>query len=203
MASPLKVARPDALLVAVALASVAPVGPDAISAVTVVPPCETGAPLASAIWIAGWVENAEPLVADDEGATARTSCEAWGAGPVTVIACETAAVSPAAENRSVNDPAGPLRINPEKRPTPPDVVADVVPLRAPPLPDAIAAEMTISGSGSSGLPARVHDADHGRRHEDLPAFGGCGRLGRNRERRRGPGENDDRVPSSPAPATRH
>src|SRR6187399_2373588 len=97
MARPLKAARPDALLVAVALASDAPDGPEAITAVIVVPAWDTAAPLASAIWMTGWVPSAAPLAAAVEGAVASSSCFATGGGggpAATSMAADVTPVNP-------------------------------------------------------------------------------------------------------------
>src|SRR5713101_7101365 len=63
MASPLKTAAPITHVVAVALVSVAPAGPDAIVAVTTTPGWLTGLPLASCSCTAGCGVNAIPLCA--------------------------------------------------------------------------------------------------------------------------------------------
>ena len=73
IARSLNTAAPDPLLVAVAPESVAPAGPDAMTAVTVAPDSSTGSPSLSAICTTGWVGNGVPLAAFDPGGVARSS----------------------------------------------------------------------------------------------------------------------------------
>ena len=73
MASPLNVARPLALVVALADASVAPLGPDAITAVTTTFGSATGLPLGSCTWTAGCVAKATPLCAAADGCVTMAS----------------------------------------------------------------------------------------------------------------------------------
>src|ERR1044071_5261110 len=91
MARSVKLAAPDALVVAVSVPpSVAPEGPDASAAVTTIPDCA----------------NAAPLVALAEGCVVMAS---WDAAPApSVTPLDTAAVSPEAVKRSVYVPAGPV-----------------------------------------------------------------------------------------------
>src|ERR1044071_6199268 len=100
MARSVKLAAPDALVVAVRVPpSVAPDGPEAIAAVTTMPDCATGFPDASRSWITGCWANAAPLVALADGWVVMPSCDA--APAVSVMPLETAAVKPVAVKRSV------------------------------------------------------------------------------------------------------
>src|SRR5438128_12701497 len=83
MANPLNVAAPLASVVAVALLSVAPAGPEAITAVTGTPAPPTGFPAASRTWITGCGVNAAPLAAVAGGWVVIVSC---AAAPAVAIA---------------------------------------------------------------------------------------------------------------------
>src|SRR5438046_6452244 len=67
MAKPLNVAAPLATVVAVALLSVAPAGPEAITAVTGTPAPPAGLPAPSRTWSTGCGVNGAPLVAVGDG----------------------------------------------------------------------------------------------------------------------------------------
>src|SRR5437867_406386 len=84
MASPLNVAAPLASVVAVALLSVAPAGPDAITAVTTRSAPPAGLPAPSRTWSTGCGLNAAPLVAVAEGSVVIVSCVAVPAPSVMV-----------------------------------------------------------------------------------------------------------------------
>src|SRR5947208_12845733 len=103
MASPVNVAAPLATVVAVAFVSVAPLGPDAITAVTVSPAPPAGLPAASRTWITGCWLNAVPLAAVADGGVVIVSCAAAPAvavalkvtgepAPVACTVCGPAAV---------------------------------------------------------------------------------------------------------------
>src|SRR5207247_4729816 len=84
MASPLNVAAPLATVVAVALLSVAPAGPDAITAVTGTPAPPTALPAASRTWSTGCRSNGAPLVAVGDGSVVIVSWVAVSALSVIV-----------------------------------------------------------------------------------------------------------------------
>src|SRR5438034_11455525 len=81
MASPPNVARPLALVVALADATVAPLGPDAITAVTTTFGSATGLPLGSCTWTAGCVAKATPLCAAADGCVTIASRARASASP--------------------------------------------------------------------------------------------------------------------------
>src|SRR5438876_6552593 len=83
MANPLNVAAPLATVVAVALLSVAPAGPEAITAVTGTPAPPAGLPAASRTWSTGCGVNAAPLVAVADGGVVIVSC---AAAPAVAVA---------------------------------------------------------------------------------------------------------------------
>src|SRR5437667_5740814 len=98
MASPLNVAAPLASVVAVALLSVAPAGPDAITAVTGTPAPPAGLPAPSRTWSTGCGVNAAPLAAVGEGSVGIVG---WVAAPApSVMVADVAGVSPADSNRN-------------------------------------------------------------------------------------------------------
>src|SRR5437667_12638888 len=106
MAKPLNVAAPLASVVAVALLSVAPAGPEAITAVTGTPAPPAGLPAPSRTWSTGCGVNAAPLVAVGEGWVVIVS---WVAVPaVGVVEEVVGGVGPVAEQRSVVLGADPL-----------------------------------------------------------------------------------------------
>src|SRR5439155_1231775 len=84
IASPLNVAAPLPVVVAAAFVSVAPVGPVAITAVTVVPAWLTALPFASRSCRTGGEVNATPLCAVAGGGVLIVSCAAAPAVPVAV-----------------------------------------------------------------------------------------------------------------------
>src|SRR5439155_788221 len=83
IASPLNVAAPLPVVVAAAFVSVAPVGPVAITAVTVVPAWLTALPFASRSCSTGCGVNATPLCAVAGGGVLIVTCVAAPAVPVT------------------------------------------------------------------------------------------------------------------------
>lgn len=85
IASPLKVAVPLELVVAVGLLSVAPPGPLAIVAVISVPFWLTGLPLTSCTWITGCVVKATPACAVLDGCVVMPSLVADPADRVIVF----------------------------------------------------------------------------------------------------------------------
>src|SRR6266568_5040768 len=98
MANPLNVAAPLATVVAVALLSVAPAGPEAITAVTGTPAPPAGLPAPSRTWSTGCGLTAAPLVAVGEGWVVIVS---WVAVPApSVMVEDVAGASPADSNRS-------------------------------------------------------------------------------------------------------
>src|SRR5947208_2485153 len=99
MAKPLNVAAPLATVVAVALLSVAPAGPEAITAVTGTPAPPAGLPAPSRTWSTGCGVNAAPLAAVAGGWVVIVRSDARRAGRVS--AHGVAGVSPADSNRSV------------------------------------------------------------------------------------------------------
>src|SRR5437773_7774024 len=99
MANPLNVAAPLATVVAVALLSVAPAGPEAITAVTGTPAPPAGLPAASRTWSTGCCPKAAPLVAVGEGSAVIVSCVAVPA-PGGIVE-DVAGESPADSNRTV------------------------------------------------------------------------------------------------------
>src|SRR5207249_11201045 len=82
MASPVNVAAPLASVVAVALLSVAPAGPDAITAVTTRSAPPAGLPAPSRTWSTGCGLNGAPLVAVGEGGVVIVS---WAAVPAAAV----------------------------------------------------------------------------------------------------------------------
>src|SRR5437667_8021916 len=110
MAKPLNVAAPLATVVAVALLSVAPPGPDAITAVTGTPAPPAGLPAPSRTWSAGCGLNAAPLAGVAGGWMVIVN---WVAVPApSVIVLEVAGVSPGSAERRVGTPGGPVRARP-------------------------------------------------------------------------------------------
>src|SRR5438093_220660 len=107
MASPLNVAAPLASVVAVALLSVAPAGPEAITAVTTRSAPPAGLPAPSRTWSTGCGLNGAPLPAVGDGWVVIVSCVAVPAP--SVIVPEVAGVRGPLSNRSVY-PAGPEAI---------------------------------------------------------------------------------------------
>src|SRR5437667_7372592 len=99
IARPLNVAAPLASVVAVALLSVAPAGPEAITAVTGTPAPPAGLPAPSRTWSTGCGVNAAPLVAVAGGWVVIVSCVAVPAP--SVIVPEVAGVRLPLSNRSV------------------------------------------------------------------------------------------------------
>src|SRR5438552_19210401 len=82
MARPLNVAAPFATVVAVALLSVAPAGPEAITAVTGTPAPPAGLPAPSRTWSTGCGLSGAPLVAVGEGSVVIVS---WVAVPAPSV----------------------------------------------------------------------------------------------------------------------
>src|SRR5438552_9699541 len=99
MAKPLDLAAPLATVVAVALLSVAPAGPEAITAVTGTPAPPAGLPAPSRTWSTGCGLNGAPLVAVGEGWVVIVSWVAVPAPSVTVA--EVAGARPPPSNRNV------------------------------------------------------------------------------------------------------
>src|SRR5205809_226015 len=90
MASPVNVAAPPVTVVAVALLSVAPAGPDAITAVTTRSAPPAGLPAPSRTWSTGCGLSGAPLVAVGDGSVVIVS---WVAVPaLSVIVPEVAGV---------------------------------------------------------------------------------------------------------------
>src|SRR5947209_6577362 len=99
MARPLNVAAPLPTVVAVAFVSVAPAGPEAITAVTGTPAPPAGLPAPSRTWSTGCGLNGAPLVAVGGGWVVIVS---WVAVPApSVIVEDVAGASPVASNRKV------------------------------------------------------------------------------------------------------
>src|SRR5436309_15015889 len=110
MASPVNVAAPLASVVAVALLSVAPAGPDAITAVTTRSAPPAGLPAPSRTWSTGCGLNGAPLVAVGDGSVVIVS---WVAVPApSVVGPEVAGARPPLSNRSVYAPAAPVLARP-------------------------------------------------------------------------------------------
>src|SRR5437899_418183 len=82
MAAPLNVAAPLPTVVAVAFVSVAPAGPEAITAVTGTPAPPAGLPAPSRTWSTGCGVNAAPLAAVGEGSVVIVSVAAAPAASV-------------------------------------------------------------------------------------------------------------------------
>src|SRR5947208_2153304 len=99
MAKPLNVAAPLPTVVAVAFVSVAPAGPEAITAVTGTPAPPAGLPAPSRTWSTGCGLNGAPLVAVAEGWVVIVNC--GSVAPPIVIVEDVAGVSPADSNRNV------------------------------------------------------------------------------------------------------
>src|SRR5438034_11609638 len=98
MAKPLNVAAPLATVVAVALLTVAPAGPEAITAVTGTPAPPAGLPAPSRTWSTGCGVNAAPLRSEERRGGVVGS---WGAVPApSVMVEEVAGVRRAVSNRS-------------------------------------------------------------------------------------------------------
>src|SRR5437667_12442784 len=94
MAKPLNVACPLPTVVAVAFVSVAPLGPDAITAVTGTPAPPAGLPAPSRTWSTGCGVNGAPLVSVGEGSVVIVR---WVAAPgARVNAVHGAPVGPVA-----------------------------------------------------------------------------------------------------------
>src|SRR3989454_10911122 len=91
MANPLNVAAPLPTVVAVALLSVAPAGPEAITAVTGTPAPPAGLPAPSRTWSTGCCPKAAPLAAVGEGWVVIVSC---AAAPAPAVAVPAAADPP-------------------------------------------------------------------------------------------------------------
>src|SRR5438552_18407174 len=87
MAKPLDLAAPLATVVAVALLSVAPAGPEAITAVTGTPAPPAGLPAPSRTWSTGCWLNGAPLVAVGDGSVVIVSC---AAAPAAAVALQDA-----------------------------------------------------------------------------------------------------------------
>src|SRR5256886_13442276 len=99
MARPLNVAAPLPTVVAVAFVSVAPAGPEAITAVTGTPAPPAGLPAPSRTWSTGCGLNAAPLAAVAGGWVVIVN---WVAVPAAgVIVPEVAGVRLPLSNRSV------------------------------------------------------------------------------------------------------
>src|SRR3989442_697035 len=94
MANPLNVAAPLASVVAVALLSVAPAGPEAITAVTGTPAPPAGLPAPSRTWSTGCWVTAAPPAAVGEGWVVIVSAPAAPAAIVNPVL--VAPVSPVA-----------------------------------------------------------------------------------------------------------
>src|SRR5438034_1095291 len=86
MASPLNVAAPLASVVAVALLSVAPAGPDAITAVTTRSAPPAGLPAPSRTWSTGCGLSGAPLVAVGDGSVVIVS---WVVGRALIVTVPT------------------------------------------------------------------------------------------------------------------
>src|SRR2546430_3180822 len=82
LSRPLTVAAPLATVVAVALLSVAPAGPDAITAVTGTPAPPAGLPAPSRTWSTGCGVNAAPLAAVGGGSVVIVN---WVAAPAPSV----------------------------------------------------------------------------------------------------------------------
>src|SRR6266566_2187232 len=106
MARPLNAATPFEPVVADALFRAAPLGPDAIVAVTTVPLWLTALPLASWSWTTGCCVNAAPLCAVLDGWVVMPSCVA--APAVIDMVVDVAAESPEALKLRVRSPAVPV-----------------------------------------------------------------------------------------------
>src|ERR1043165_8274074 len=144
MARSVKLAAPDALVVAVRVPpSVAPDGPEASAAVTTVPDSATGFPDASRSWSTGCCASTAPLVALADGWVVIVSCDAAPA-PI-VMPLETASVKPVAVKHRVQVPAGPRIARSLKLAAPeaPVVAVRVPPKVAPEGPEASAAVITM------------------------------------------------------------
>src|SRR5437773_1886065 len=151
MASPLNVAAPLASVVAVALLSVAPAGPDAITAVTTRSAPPAGLPAPSRTWSTGCGLNGAPLPAVGDGWVVIVSCVAVPAP--SVIGPEVAGVRGTLSNRSVYVPTAPLSVSSLTVAAPPVcVVAATLPYSAPAGPQLIAA-VTGRPAPPAGLPA--------------------------------------------------
>src|SRR5438128_9381995 len=99
MAKPLNVACPLPTVVAVAFVSVAPAGPDAITAVTGTPAPPAGLPAPSRTWSAGCGLNAAPLAAVAGGWVEIVN---WVAAPApSGTHLSAAGASPAPSRRNV------------------------------------------------------------------------------------------------------
>src|SRR2546426_12013500 len=85
MANPLNVAAPLPTVVAVAFVSVAPAGPEAITAVTGTPAPPAGLPAPSRTWSTGCGVNAAPLAAVGEGSVVIVSVAAAPAAIVNPV----------------------------------------------------------------------------------------------------------------------
>src|SRR5438034_770664 len=151
IARPLNVAAPLASVVAVALLSVAPAGPEAITAVTGTPAPPAGLPAASRTWSTGCCPKAAPLVAVGEGSAVIVSCVA---APASTLVMQGVRVeSPADSTRSVSSPAAPLIANPQHGAVPLSPTRRSSDLSvAPAGPEAITA-VTGTPAPPTGLPA--------------------------------------------------
>src|SRR5256884_519972 len=151
MASPLNVAAPLASVVAVALLSVAPAGPDAITAVTTRSAPPAGLPAPSRTWSTGCGLNAAPLVAVGEGSVVIVS---WVAVPApSVIVPVLPALGAPLSTRFLYPPAARVIARPLNVAAPlASVVAVALLSVAPAGPEAITA-VTGTPAPPAGLPA--------------------------------------------------
>src|SRR5438128_414415 len=151
MAKPLNVAAPLASVVAVALLSVAPAGPDAITAVTGTPAPPAGLPAPSRTWSTSCGENAAPQSAVGDGSRLLVG---WFAAPaLSVIVEDVARLSLAHSHRNVHSPSTTLFRSPLNVAAPlASVVAVALLSVAPAGPDAITA-VTGTPAPPAGLPA--------------------------------------------------
>src|SRR5205809_663503 len=153
MASPLNVAAPLASVVAVALLSVAPAGPEAITAVTARSAPPAGLPAPSRTWSTGCGLNGAPLPAVGDGWVVIVSCVAVPAP--SVIVPEVAGVRGPLSNRSVYVPTGPLSVSSLNVAAPPATVVAVAFVSVAPVgPEAITA-VTGTPPPPAGWPPRA------------------------------------------------
>src|SRR5207247_1615787 len=151
MASPVNVAAPLPTVVAVALLSVAPAGPEAITAVTVTPAPPTALPAASRTWSTGCCPKAAPLVAVGEGSVVIVS---WVAVPApSVMVPEVAGVRLPLSNRSVRSEERRVGNGPRNGAAPHASVVGVALLSVDPGgPDGITA-VRVTAAPPTGVPA--------------------------------------------------
>src|SRR5213079_1720487 len=168
IASPLNVAAPLPVVVAAAFVSVAPVGPVAITAVTVVPAWLTALPFASRSCRTGGGVNATPLCAVAGGGVLIVS---WVAAPAVAVAVKITGlpVSPLAVARAVSVRTAVQRVQEVAVATPlPSVVTGVAGSTVPFAPVAL----NVTATPATGFPFASFTSTDGGEPTAAPAVPG-------------------------------